>query len=158
MNIRVVEKSGIKLKDMLQKKDIGSVGQCDGDCFICTTSQKGDCMASGVTYKIQCDSVHPEGTYEYNGKTMKNGYSRGVEHRTQLNKRTGDSVLWRHCVEKHDGVMQRFSMSVRDKCRNDPTLFQIMEAIRIRDIDETLSMNSRREWEHIRVPNVEVRD
>ena len=148
MKIRVVEKSGMKLKDMLQKKDIGSGGQCDGDCFICTTSQKGDCMASGVTYKIQCDSVHPEGTYEYNGKTMKNGYSRGVEHRTQLNKRTGDSVLWRHCVEKHDGVMQRFSMSVRDKCRNDPTLLQIMEAIRIRDIDETLSMDSRRVGTH----------
>ena len=158
MKIRVVERSGIKMKDMLQKKNIGDKKQCSEDCFICTTSRKGDCMASGVTYKIECDSVHAEGKYEYNGKTMKNGYSRGMEHLMKLSKKADDSALWKHCVEKHESMLQTFSMSIRDRCRNDPTLLQIMEAIRIRNVKEEVSMNSRNEWEYVRVPNAEIRD
>ena len=58
-------------------------------------------------------------------RTMKNGYSRGMEHPKQTNKKAEDSALWNHCVKKHDRVMQKFSMLVRDKCKNDPTVDQI---------------------------------
>ena len=40
-------------------------------------------------------------------------------------------MMWKHCVEKHNSEEQVFSMKVKDTCRNDPTLLQIMEAIRI---------------------------
>ena len=156
MKIRVVERSGVKIKDYLQKKDISGVKQCDKDCFVCSSSKKGDCMASSITYKIECEFAHPEGIYEYNGKTTKNAYSRGGEHLKDLDKKTKDSLLWKHCRDKHNGETQKFSMSVMDKCRNDPTLLQITEAIRIGKVDETLSMNSRNEWEYIRVPNAVI--
>ena len=84
---------------------------------------------------------------------QKNGYSRGSQHLADLRNKTKDSVLWKHCREKHAGEIQEFSMSVRDKCRGDPTMLQITGAIRIRNVDEALSMNSRNEWEYIRVPN-----
>ena len=71
MKIKVVERSGMRLKDYLQKKDISGVKQCDDECFVCKTSQKGDCMSSSITYRIQCGFEHPEGTYEYNGKSAK---------------------------------------------------------------------------------------
>ena len=89
---------------------------------------------------------------------MKYGYSRGMEHLNKLNKKAEDSAWWKHCVKKHDGVMQKFSMLVRDKWKNDPTLLQITEAIRIRDVDEALSMNSSNEWDYICIPNAEIRD
>ena len=90
---------------------------------------------------------------------MNNGYSRqGIEHLNKLNKKAEDSHLWNHCVKKHGSVMQKFSMSVRDKCKNDPTLLQITEATKIRDVDEALSMNSCNKWDYIRIPNAEIRD
>ena len=152
IKIRVIEKSGTKIKDVLQKKEIGEGRQCGEDCFVCTTSHKGDCMASGITYRIECDFLHQEGIYEYNGKTMRNGYSRGAEHLTKLNKKAEDSALWKHCVKDHDSQMQDFSMSVRDRCKDDPTLLQITEATRINNVDQTLSMNSRNEWDCGRLP------
>jgi len=158
IKIRVVERSGVKIKDYLQRKDISGVKQCNEDCFICTTSKKGDCMSSSVNYRIKCEFAHPEGIYEYNGKTSKNGYSRGDEHLKDLQKKTKDSALWKHCRDKHNSESQCFSMSVVSRCRNDPTLLQIREAIRIRNVDENLSMNSRNEWEYIRVPNAVVQD
>ena len=151
-----IPKTQTLLNEHVQNKDIGDGRQCSEDCFICTTSQNGDCRASGVTYKIECGFVYTEGTYEYNGKMMKNGYSQGIEHLNKLNKKAEDSALWNHYVKKHDGVMQKFSMLVRDKCKNDPTLLHIMEAIRIRDVDEVLSMNSATSG--IRIPNAEIRD
>ncbi len=52
-NIKVIEKSGKKLKDVLHKKNPFNKSKCERpDCFICTTNGKGDCTKENVTYKI----------------------------------------------------------------------------------------------------------
>ena len=53
--IKVVERSGRKLKDILHKKDPFKSLQCGrNDCFVCTSNGKGDCTKENVTYIIQC--------------------------------------------------------------------------------------------------------
>ena len=161
IRIKVVERSGTKVKDFLQKKSTLNDKQCTDDCFICTTSGKGNCMASGITYKLECNSHEEEYKYQYDGRTMKNGYARGREHLNKLEKKHEDSVLWKHCEEEHNGEIKEFSMSVSGRCKDDATLIQIMEAIQIRNQaldNKIISMNDRNEWGNIRIPHAEIRD
>ena len=150
IKIKIVEKSGTKIKNLFQRNSLLNEKQCDADCFICNTSAKGNCMTSGIVYEIECNYEHTEGKYQYTGRTMKNGYSRGREHLAKYNNKHKDSMMWKHCVEKHNNEEQIFSMKVKDTCRNDPTLLQILEAMRITNTDrDIISLNSRNEWNYV---------
>ena len=132
MRIKGVERRGKTLKSMLQTSNPFKTNNCGrDDCFICTTTGKGNCNVEGITYLIKCLG---EGCikYEYKGETATNGYTRGVEHMTNLTSRNiENSPLWRHCVEQHRGEPQRFQMSVTRSFRNDAMLRQIAEAVQI---------------------------
>ena len=52
----------------------------------------------------------------------------------------------KHCVKKHNGDNQEFEMKVVDYVRGDPTKRQIMEAVRINNIQETKRINNKKEW------------
>ena len=58
-------------------------------------------------------------------------------------KRHKDFVMWRHYVEEHDGQEQACSMKVLDTHKDDATIVQIKEVLRIREIDDKLRMNMR---------------
>ena len=90
----------------------------------------------------------------YNGETGRNGYSRGGEHVEDLNRERERSVLWRHCVDKHGGVKQKFRMVIQDRSRNDPTKRQILEAVRIRRAGVNQILNGRSEWNGNRIPRL----
>ena len=51
-------------------------------------------------------------------------YVRGVEHKKLLNNNDEQSVLWRHCKEKHESELQNFRINVFAMLR------QISEGIR----------------------------
>ena len=61
---------------------------------------------------------------------------------------------WKHCVEKHGGVKQRFGMVQVDRARNDATKRQILEAVRIQRESPDQILNGRGEWNSNRVPRV----
>ena len=139
----MVEKSGTRLVRLLQKNDPFKKKSCrDAQwCMVCrgengNGEEGGDCRESGVTYKIRCLG-QKEGNPEeqcgepYHGETDRNGYTRGREHDTDLTNERECSVLWKHCVEKHGSVKQRFEMVMVDRARNDATKRQILEAVRI---------------------------
>ena len=47
-------------------------------------------------------------------------------------------------------------MKVEDRCRNDPTKGQILEAIWIQQVPKELVMNRKSEWNTTRIPHVRV--
>ena len=157
--IRVIEKSGTKVKNILQRNDpLSDKGCNDTTCFVCTThvdDQKGNCRTSGVTYNITCDNQ--ECAFIYNGQSGKNVFSRGKEHMDEYNRKRNSSVLWSHCLEKHSGIQQTFTMTVKDTCRNDCMKRQILEAIRVRQTKPDHSMNTRTEWNFLQLPRLDVR-
>ena len=79
-----------------------------------------------MTYKIKCLG-EKEGNSEeqcgepYHGETDRNGYTRGCEHEADFNNRRENLALWKHCVEKHGSVKQKFEMVMVDRARNDAT-------------------------------------
>ena len=67
-----------------------------------------------------------------------------------------NSALWKHCVNVHEGQTRHFQMTVVDRCRNDPTKRQILEAVRMQKIPQNLQMNSKSEWNTTKIPRIEV--
>ena len=157
--IRVVEKAGTKVKDLLQRNDPLSDKQCnDNKCFVCSTHKddlKGNCRTSGITYSITCDN--DQCSFRYIGQSSKNAYTRGREHQDDYNQKKNSSAMWNHCVEKHGGVQQPLTMTITDTCRNDCMKRQILEATRIRHSDPDHSMNSRTEWNFLQLPRLAIR-
>ena len=155
LKIKIEERTGRKIKNILQKNDPISTRECNDDkCFVCTTSKKGNCRSSSVNYRISCESQECE--YVYDGQTSKNGFTRGGEHLEDLEKNRNESVLLKHCNERHNGSRQQFSMEITNVCRNDPTKRQILEAILINNTDPALRMNDRSEWNYVSLPRAMI--
>lgn len=153
--IKVVERSGTKVKRVLQKNDPFKGERCDNTtCMICNTTRKGNCRRNGITYKMTCKGDC--GGFEYKGETHKNGFSRGGEHQNELRGKVDGSVIWKHCVKEHGGTVVEFDMEVVDYIRNDPTLRQVTEAIRINETPVEKRINDATEWNVGRLPRVTI--
>ena len=135
--------------------------QCKDEqkCMVCSKGDTGGCRESGVTYQISCLSNIETGNgcgSIYVGETGRNGYSRGLQHQDDYRHQRDSSVLWKHCVQKHDSTCQEFQMKIVDRVRNDPTKRQILEATRIRKVPAENAMNSKGEWNSNRVPRISI--
>ena len=153
IRIKVVERTGRTLKSQLQTSNPFKEGGCGrGNCFICTTTKKGNCQSESITYRIEClgEACRKK---RYKGETAGNGYKRGAKHLSDLAGRDVDnSPLWRHCLEEHNGEEQRFQMCVTGSYRNDAMLRQISEAVQIENSDPGSLMNDRAEWNMTPIP------
>ena len=139
--IRVVEKSGTKLIRLVQRNDPFKKEGCRDKehCMVCSGSSKKACRETGVTYKINCLGCKDV----YTGETGKNGYTRGVKHVDDFMNERETSAMWKHCVEEHNSVPQKFEMVIVDRVRNAPMKRQILEAIRIQEVPQERQMISR---------------
>ena len=154
IRIKIVEKSGVKIIKKLQQNNPFKQKKCNAkDCFVCRTGGKGNCRATGISYKIECKEGCP---FEYTGQTGSNAYTRGIKHQEDYTMERNSSNLWKHCQKTHNGEKQKFKMTVVDVCRNDPTKRQILEAVRIRKVDPLVRMNDRNEWNVISLPRTNV--
>ena len=157
IRIKVVERTGRTLKSQLQRSNPFRQRQCGrSDCFVCTTTTKGNCSTESITYKIECDESNCIDVYK--GETATNGYTRGKEHLQVLTaKDAANSPLRRHCLMEHGGEMQGFRMSITNTFRNDAMLRQITEAIQIDQVSKENLMNDRAEWNRTPVPRTVIR-
>ena len=157
LRIKVVERTGRTIKSELQRSNPFRNGGCGrDDCFVCTTTGKGNCDTESVTYEVECRGVNCR-KGKYKGETASNGYTRGGEHLQDLATRDIEqSHLWRHCVEQHGGVMQEFEMSITGSYRNDAMLRQITEAVQINSTNTDVLMNDRAEWNMTRIPRTVI--
>ena len=144
--IKVIEKSGTKLKDILHRKDPFKTTNCErNDCFICTSGGKGDCTKDNVTYKIKCTEECNKRDI-YNGESSYNGYTRGGEHLKKYEKNDPNSMLIQHCNNEHQGEKVRFRMDVSGYYHNDSTKRQVTEGLEIERTPTNRLMNSKTEW------------
>ena len=145
-NIKVIEKSGRKLKNVLHKKDPFKTSKCRRpEFFICTTDGKGDCSKENVTYKITCK----EGCKNkdiYQGESSYNGYTRGNEHLRKYSNNDPNSMLIQHCQVSHQGEKVNFKMDVTGSYHNDATKRQVTEGLEIERTPVNRLMNSKTEW------------
>ena len=57
IKMKVIERRGLTLKNMLQKSEPISDIKCErmGECMVCKNDGKGDCRRENVTYEISCN-------------------------------------------------------------------------------------------------------
>ena len=155
--IKVVEKGGTKMKDILHRKNPFKKMKCDrNDCFVCSTGGKGACDKENITYDIICQApcLHKS---VYRGESSFNAYTRGKEHLEKYQAGDAQSTLVNHCNDKHGGEHVQFRMDVTGYFHNDAMLRQINEGINIKRTSEERLMNSRREWHITPIPHSTVR-
>ena len=154
LRIKVVERTGRTLKSQLQTSNPFRPRDCGRNgCFVCTTTNSGNCNTEGVTYNIKC--VNPTCTRgnSYRGESANNGYTRGDKHLKDYEREDERcSPLWRHCLEEHGGRRQDFTMEITGTFRNDTMMRQITEAVQINNENPRTLMNTRAEWRMARVP------
>ena len=88
-----------------------------------------------------------------------NTYARGKQHWDNFKSKDEDSFMWKHCMEKHDGVEQPFTIQVSGRYKDDATMLQIGEAVRIHKQNEkknVATMNSRSEWGRVKLPRTTI--
>ena len=157
-----MEKVGTKLSDILCKKDPWEDQPCGRpECFPCgTEGQEGKFRRETVVYTISCKGCSLDGTSaEYTGESSRTMFCRGREHLEALKGMKDDSPLWKHCLNTHNGEIQKFEMKLL-RCHKSAFERQIHEAVYIQMGHRDITLNSKSEWNGDRIPRIvlEVKD
>ena len=125
------------------------------DCFVCTSGGSGSCSKNSVRYDIICkEECKIEDIYE--GETSYNGYTRGQKHRSAYENEDDSSILWKHCVSKHESKRVEFKMNVKKSFEKDTMMRQIDEGVTIYNTPNERLMNSRSEWNIVSIPETRI--
>ena len=117
MNIRFIEKPGIKMKNLVVKKDPFPKVKCaEKNCPFCNrtlqikTKENQRCSTHNVGYRFKCELCE----YTYEGETHRKMSVRAAEHVNQLKNESNQSPLWKHVVEHHPqgGHSVKFKLSL----------------------------------------------
>ena len=102
------------------------------------------CRKEGITYEIQCEECGDK----YIGESARNGYTRGREHLQEYKNKSKNSIMHRHVNEKHSNSNReiKYKMKITGLFRNDPTLRQVTESIKIKNCDSKHVINNKTEW------------
>ena len=150
LRIRIVEKSGMSMKRVLQRSDPFKKRTCERECcFVCRTGGGGPCDSCGVTYEIKCQTCGQK----YVGETARSAFTRGKEHLDGMDRAVSQSVLRRQANDCHNGVIPDYVMNVTGVYHGDAMLRQITEAIKIR---REGSINNKTEWNTITLPQAAI--
>ena len=168
IKFRIVEYGGRTVNSQVQKSNPTATPGCDSsDCLACKDGRGkgGPCLKSNVEYELRCNQCpstdQPADQCVYIGESSRNLYSRGKEHieKYRSKKRSTDSFINKHQVEKHHGMQADFTAKVTGQFRDCLTR-QISEGVSIRRSSRTI-LNSKSEWHQPslwRVQNEIVRD
>ena len=169
MRIKFIETGGIKIKNILSKKDPFPTQVCQSKlCPLCKDtmySVRGKledyripCDTPSVGYRIVCLSCAENGIKaSYEGETGRPCKVRFKEHLTDIRKGKESSPLVKHQNLKHPNEPEKFHFSITSKFV-DPLTRQANEGVRIaRFPKDHLILNSKSEFNHPPTNRITVR-
>ena len=155
--VKIVEKGGLKIKDILGTKKTFKNSKCtQKNCPMCTTSSlvvcseanKIPCNTHNVGYRWQCCTCEErDQTRIYEGETGRSARVRGLEHVKEFEKKKKNSVLYKHAKREHKNEKVQFKMEITKKFR-DALSRQANEAVRIFNRSTDQLLNSKAEFNH----------
>ena len=156
--IKIEEKGGLKIKDILGSKNPFPKSQCiQKTCPLCTESEyvevdtgkiKIECNTNNVGYRWRCMTCKERDIVSvYEGETGRSARIRGAEHLSELEKKKKKSVLYKHKLKNHLNENVKFKMEITGKFK-DALTRQANEAVRISSRPAQESMNSKSEFNH----------
>ena len=160
--IKIVEKSGQKLENILSKKDPFKKEKCAvKSCPICENqNRKMDilCNTNNIGYRWQCDTCKArDKTKIYEGESSRSARLRGLEHLSSYKNKNSDSVLYKHKILEHAHEDVNFSMEITGVFK-DALTRQSDEAVRIYARKNEELLNSKSEFNHPPVARIVVQN
>ena len=160
--IKVVEQSGVTVKEVLSRKYPWKPFQCGlTECFQCTTVGGGkiSCRKPGVSYEITCTACEEnESTAVYFGETSKTLFERGKKHMSEFRSGLSSNCMVIH-NQAHHGGSKEFHFKMEGKKPFRITMDrQIDESMRMKFFVSNNSggnkvlMNSGSEWRGDAIP------
>ena len=156
--IKIVEKSGENLENILCKKNPFKIENCtEKFCPICKNQNgklKMACNTNNVGYRWVCNTCKEiDEVRLYEGETSRSGRLRGIEHVQSFNKKRADSVLFKHKILEHNNENVDFEMKITGVFK-DALTRQADEAVRIHSRKNNELLNSKSEFNHPPVARV----
>ena len=107
-----------------------------------------NCKIANIGYSLICELCAKRNvTKTYEGKTCRNAYIWGQEHKKQLENRSDKSVLFKHIQDEHKDEEDQvnFKMKITGRFKK-PMIRQLDGAIRIQRRDPKTLLNSKKEF------------
>ena len=156
--IKIVEKGGLKIKDILGSKNPFKTLSCnEKTCPLCTESEyvhiqseerKISCRTNNVGYRWRCVTCKERDMDKvYEGETGRSARLRGAEHLKDLEKKREKGVLYKHKISDHPHENVKFKMEITSKF-TDALTRQANEAVRIFSRPSHETLNSKSEFNH----------
>ena len=156
--IKIVEKGGLKVKDILGSKNPFRNSKCSQKtCPLCSDSKfvsvnpdknKQPCNSNNIGYRWRCLNCQAKETVKvYEGESGRSARVRGQEHLRDLEKERPKSVLFKHVKNAHHNEEVKFQMEITQKFR-DALSRQANEAVRIFSRPDHELLNSKSEFNH----------
>ena len=150
IRIKMVSKTGTKLKNIIVKKNPFESSCKRGDCEPCRNTELGkssDCRKQNITYQGKCVNCEDIGVNKiYDGETARNLFIRSKEHIAGYKNKNPTNFIHKHATIEHgedENVV--FKWKVTGKFRK-PMQRQIFEAIKIDKKNESENLNSKSEY------------
>ena len=165
--VKMVERGGRKLKDMLTVKDPWTSGPCGREgCLVCVEGEgqgkdkdkpkPGSCRREGVVYTLSCRGCRSRGVEAvYYGKSSRTAYIRGREHWKGQQARREDNALAKHDELHHEGARETYIMRVV-RTHRKPVTRQIHEATLIDTSKAHVILNSKSEYNGAKIPRIRM--
>ena len=162
--IKFVEKSGVKMEDMLVKKDPFPAKKCEGKelnrCFVCQSAGpeeiKVSCRKNNLGYGLICDTCDQRSiTKVYEGETARSAKIRGFEHLRGFANKNKNNVLFKHKESDHPSETMKMKMVITGTFQ-DALTRQCNEAVRIHRRSAHTLLNSKSEMNHPKVARITV--
>jgi hypothetical protein len=168
--IKVVEKGGKTVKQMLQRSNPGKSSMCqDVTCLVCGQTEggekefiKGGCRNEGVNYTGTCVTCQLAGVRKvYHGESSRNLFTRSQEHHRDYEKKDLNnkhkSAWKKHAIIDHGGSKPSIRFQVTHTSRQDPLERQLIESLKIEKEPPESLLNSKTEFRQPQLRAVVVR-
>ena len=151
LKIKVVEKAGLTVKNVLQRSNPFERTNCGRiDCPLCPRGILGICRERGCVYEVKCK----EDGRVYPGQTGRSMYERIGEEIRAWRNRLESSPLARHSELYHGGREFDIEVRVVHRCFGKASRRLISEAVTIDEVDDENTMNSKKEWTYVSLSKV----
>ena len=149
--VKIVERNGTAVKQLLQN-DPWAEARCERpDCYPCGTGDNHSCFTRNILYSHQCTACKKL----YIGESSRSANERGGEHEDDFAKQREDSHQFKHTENDHQGLTPpKFEFRVVGTFQSAMTR-QIAEAVRIRREGDVI-LNSKGVFNRCKLPRLTV--
>ena len=150
--LKIVEKGGVKLRQILAKPDPFPKRPCDEPtCPLCKKSEfisevsatKIPCDTQSIGYRWTC--IHCKHTYE--GESGRSARTRTKEHVSSIRRGNPANPMVKHNITMHPNAKPLFGIKILGAFK-DPLSRQAEEGVRIYSANPNKIMNSKTEFHH----------